>query len=83
MPVWPAEWELLVFVGTVLTGACVGLEYGIVCGAAADVARALAHAARPVLAVTEFKVITVTYITPDEKKIDLVGPASFCLRIYQ
>ncbi|XP_026729131.1 sodium-independent sulfate anion transporter-like isoform X2 [Trichoplusia ni] len=51
-----SKWELLVFLGTVVTGACVGLEYGIVCGAAADVARALAHAARPVLAVTEFKV---------------------------
>ncbi|CAH0579521.1 unnamed protein product [Chrysodeixis includens] len=48
--------ELLVFVATVVTGAFVGLEYGIVCGAAADIARALAHAARPVLAVTEFKV---------------------------
>ncbi|KAJ8729838.1 hypothetical protein PYW07_016876 [Mythimna separata] len=48
--------ELVVYLITVVTGAAAGLEYGIVCGAAADAARALAHAARPPLSVTAFKV---------------------------
>ncbi|KAJ8728421.1 hypothetical protein PYW08_016806 [Mythimna loreyi] len=48
--------ELLVYLITVITGAAAGLEYGIVCGAAADAARALAHAARPPVAAHAFKV---------------------------
>ncbi|CAB3253021.1 unnamed protein product [Arctia plantaginis] len=41
--------ELVVYGCTLWLGALVGLEYGIVCGAAADVTRALARAARPSL----------------------------------
>uniref|UniRef100_A0A2A4IZE9 SLC26A/SulP transporter domain-containing protein n=1 Tax=Heliothis virescens TaxID=7102 RepID=A0A2A4IZE9_HELVI len=48
--------ELLVYTVTVVSGACAGLEYGIVCGAGADAARALARAARPRLNTSAFKV---------------------------
>lgn len=48
--------ELAVYSLTVLVGAGVGLEYGILCGAGLDVARTLAHAARPDLHHQLFKV---------------------------
>ncbi|XP_075973939.1 sodium-independent sulfate anion transporter-like isoform X2 [Anticarsia gemmatalis] len=48
--------ELLIYTLTVVSGACIGLEYGILCGAAADAARALAQAARPPLHSQSFKV---------------------------
>lgn len=48
--------ELLTYIVTVVTGTCVGLEYGILCGAAFDAMRALAYAARPTLHHQAFKV---------------------------
>ncbi|KAL0893399.1 hypothetical protein ABMA27_014986 [Loxostege sticticalis] len=48
--------QLLVFVVTVVTGASVGLEYGILAGAAVDVLRTLAAAARPHITTQSFKV---------------------------
>lgn len=58
--------ELLVYGLTVVTGTCMGLEYGILIGAAADAARALAQAARPPLQSQAFKVgnqdcVTITF----------------------
>ncbi|XP_022830956.1 sodium-independent sulfate anion transporter-like [Spodoptera litura] len=50
------ELELCVYVVTVVTGAACGLEYGILGGAAADAARALARAARPPIQGATFKV---------------------------
>ncbi|CAD0254291.1 unnamed protein product [Spodoptera exigua] len=48
--------ELCVYCVTVACGAAGGLEYGILAGAAADAARALARAARPPIHGTAFKV---------------------------
>ncbi|XP_063825319.1 sodium-independent sulfate anion transporter-like, partial [Ostrinia nubilalis] len=48
--------QLVVYTVTVITGACAGLEYGILAGACVDVLRALAAAARPPISTHTFKV---------------------------
>ncbi|XP_028157853.1 sodium-independent sulfate anion transporter-like isoform X2 [Ostrinia furnacalis] len=48
--------QLVVYAVTVTTGACAGLEYGILAGACVDVLRALAAAARPPISTHTFKV---------------------------
>ncbi|KAJ0177478.1 hypothetical protein K1T71_007487 [Dendrolimus kikuchii] len=48
--------EFVVYLVTVVIGACVGLEYGILVGASADILRTLMSAARPMVQVQSFKV---------------------------
>ncbi|XP_060802963.1 sodium-independent sulfate anion transporter isoform X2 [Amyelois transitella] len=51
-----SKMELTVYLITLCVGALVGLEYGILAGAAADALRTLHSAARPRIHVTQFKV---------------------------
>ncbi|KAJ2939791.1 hypothetical protein O0L34_g17982 [Tuta absoluta] len=69
--------ELLVYMVTLLVGACAGLEYGILCGAAGDAVRALAAIARPPLHDRRLKIGNVDCIS-----ITLVGSLSYASAQY-
>ncbi|XP_037293744.1 sodium-independent sulfate anion transporter isoform X1 [Manduca sexta] len=70
--------ELVVYALTVVMGACVGLEYGILVGVCADILRALAHTARPNIHTSMFKVGNQDCVS-----LVLVGALSFacCERV--
>lgn len=59
--------EFSVYLVTVVIGACVGLEYGILIGASADILRTMLYAARPIVHTHQFKVgnrdcLSITFV---------------------
>ncbi|KAI5652151.1 sulfate permease family domain-containing protein [Phthorimaea operculella] len=69
--------ELLVYMVTLLVGACAGLEYGILCGAACDALRAMASIARPPIHERRLKIGNLDCIS-----ITLVGSVSYASAQY-
>lgn len=69
--------ELLVFAVTALTGACAGLEYGIVAGAITDLLRLMYVAAKPNIPSYTYKVGNTNCVF-----IQLQGNLSYCCTEY-